>query len=187
MPGSTGKSGAKVGIRTRRPGLGCLLFVACVVLASCGISEVPGNVRNYMATREAKYPWTAEPIDEAHKQRLCQVLALDEKSPFCQPQAVVVTTELVEVVERRFPINKTLYEEVAQTLQGFPVAVEESVSPEGEVTSRSYAYLLTQFEGFCVYFDVDLKTSIVTHVDNTKAPGVFDGGIPTRCGPARGP
>lgn len=69
-------------------------------------------------------------------------------------------------------------------MQGFPVAIEESKSPEGDVTGRSYAYLLTQFEGFCVYFDVDLKTNIVTRIGNTKAPGIFDGPIPTRCGPA---
>ncbi len=163
-------------------GVGLLIWVFLV--SGCIVSEVPANVRRYQATRAARYPWTAEAIDEESKARLCAALELDPNNPFCQPGVQVATEDLMAVLRKRFPENKTSYEEVAKVLQGFPVVVEESINPEGEVTSRTYAYLLTQFEGFCVYFDVDLVTNTTIRIDNIKAPGVFDGPIPTRCGPA---
>ena len=164
--------------------IGMLLLVWVFLMSGCTVSEIPANVRRYQATRAARYPWTVEAIDEESKARLCAALQLSTRSPFCQPEVRVTVEELMPVLLKRFPENRTAYKEVATALQGFPVAIEESKSPEGDVTGRSYAYLLTQFEGFCVYFDVDLKTNIVTRIGNTKAPGIFDGPIPTRCGPA---
>jgi len=165
-------------------GMGGVVLLVWLFLASgCIVSEVPANVRRYQATRAARYPWTAEAIDEESKARLCAALELDPNNPFCQPGVQVATEDLMAVLRKRLPENKTSHEEVAKVLQGFPVVVEESITLEGEVTSRGYAYLLTQFEGFCVYFFVNLVTNTITRIDNTKAPGVFDGPIPTRCGP----
>jgi hypothetical protein len=76
---------------------------------------------------------------------------------------------------------------VAVALHAFPVAVEESKAPTGIITGRSYAYLLTQFRGFCTYFVVDLDTEAVERIDNTKTPGLSDGPIPEVCGPAMRP
>jgi len=164
--------------------MGVFLLVWVLLMTGCTVSEIPANVRRYQATRAARYPWTVEAIDEESKAHLCAALQLGTSSPFCQSGVRVTVEDLMPVLLKRFPESKTAYREVATALQGFPVAIEESTSPEGQVTGRVYAYLLTQFEGFCVYFVVDLETNIVTRVGNTKAPGIFDGPIPTRCGPA---
>jgi hypothetical protein len=154
--------------------------VACAVITlvgmplACNLSGIPANVRRYMDERAKRYPWVREPVDEEHKARLCAALGLDGSSPLCRPDSRVSVSDVVLAVQRRFPLNKTRYEEVAEALKGFPVAVEESRLPSGEVTSRRYAYHLTQFKGFCVYFYVDLETGIVDRIHNTKEPGIFD-------------
>ncbi|MBK6433344.1 hypothetical protein [Candidatus Amarolinea dominans] len=159
----------------------------CVIgLAGCGLAQIPDNIHRYETRQAARYPWTVEAINEEHKTKLCQALQLEINDPFCQAGARVTTTELMHAVKQRFPVNRTTYPEVATALQGFPVAVEESKLPTGEVTSRSYAYLLTQFHGFCTYFDINLDTQVVERIDNTKAPGLSDGPIPEVCGPAMG-
>jgi hypothetical protein len=137
-----------------------------------------------MEDRAQRYPWVREPVDEEHKARLCAALELGPESPLCQHDTSISAYDVVIAVEQRFPVGKTQYEEVTEALQGFPVVVEESRLPDGQVTSRGYAYLLTQFEGFCVDFYVDLDTNVVDRIDNSKAPGIFDGPIPEKCGPA---
>ena len=175
------------------PGWGKARLAICgllltINLTGCALTQIPDNVRRYETRQAARYPWTVEPIDEESKAKLCQALQLTADDRFCQPGVRVTTTHLMQVVEQRFPINRTSYAEVATALQNFPVAVEESKSPAGAVTSRSYAYLLTQFRGFCTYFDVNLDTQVVERIDNTKAPGFFDGwSIPEVCGPAMRP
>jgi hypothetical protein len=157
----------------------------CVIyLAGCGLAQIPDNIRRYETRQAARYPWTVEAIDEEHKAKLCQALQLAANERFCQVGGRVTTTELMQAVKQRFPVDQTTYPEVAVALQDFPVAVEESKSPTGIVTGRSYAYLLTQFRGFCTYFVVNLDTQAVERVDNTKAPGLSDGPIPEVCGPA---
>jgi len=161
-----------------------LLCVIC--LAGCSLAQIPDNIRRYETRQAARYPWTVEAIDAEHKVRLCQALQLGTNAPFCQAGARVTTTELMQVVKQRFPVNRTTYPDVATALQDFPVAVEESKSPTGTVTGRRYAYLLTQFRGFCTYFNVNLNTQIIDRIYNTQAPGLSDGPIPEVCGPALG-
>jgi len=165
-----------------------LCGLLCVIwLAGCDLAQIPDNIHRYETRQAARYPWTVEAIDEEHKAKLCRALQLKAEDPFCQADVRVTTTELMQAVTQRFPVNRTTYPEVAVALQGFPVAVEESKSPAGTVTGRSYAYLLTQFRGFCTYFVVNLDTQAVERVDNTKTPGLSDGPIPEVCGPAMRP
>ncbi|MBM4429709.1 MAG: hypothetical protein FJ026_05075 [Chloroflexi bacterium] len=161
-----------------------ILAICSLLLAGCSLCQIPGNIQRSMEKRAQRYPWVREPVDEEHKARLCVALGLETSHPLCQTGSRVSAGDVVTAVAERFPVNKTRYKEVAQALDGFPVCVEESRLPRGEVTGRSYVYLLTQFEGFCVYFDVDLETNIVDRIGNTKAPGIFDGPIPEKCGPA---
>ena len=161
-------------------------LVCIVYLVGCGLAQIPDNIHRYETRQAARYPWTVEAIDEEHKAKLCQALQLQVEDPFCQAGERVTTTELMEAVAQRFPVNQTPYPEVATALQDFPVVVEESKLPTGIVTSRRYAYLLTQFRGFCTYFDVHLDTQVVERIGNTKAPGLSDGPIPEVCGPAMG-
>jgi hypothetical protein len=155
-------------------------------LAGCGLAQIPDNIHRYETRQATRYPWTVEAIDEEHKAKLCQALQLKTDDRFCQAGARVTTTELMQAAKQRFPVNRMTYPEVAVALHDFPVAVEESKLPSGIVTSRRYAYLLTQFRGFCTYFDVNLDTEVVERIGNTKTPGLSDGPIPEVCGPALG-
>jgi hypothetical protein len=92
----------------------------------------------------------------------------------------VFARDLFEVLQERFPENKTSYSEIAEVLAGYPVGVEESTSPDGTVTSRVYVYLLTEFDGFCVYFGTtDLHSEIIERV---YASSLGSGPSPTTCG-----
>lgn len=164
--------------------LSSLLCVMC--LAGCGLAQIPDNIHRYETRQAARYPWTVEAIDEEYKARLCQALQLKAEDPFCQAGERVTTTELMEAVVQRFPVNRTASADVTIALRDFPMVIEESKLPTGAVTGRTYAYLLTQFRGFCTYFNVNLDTHIVDRIWNTKAPGLSDGPIPEVCGPALG-
>jgi hypothetical protein len=164
-----------------------LCGLICVIgLAGCALAQIPDNIRHYETRQAARYPWTVEGIDGEHKAKLCRALQLKAEDSFCQAGTPVTTTELMQAVEQQFPVNETPYLEVAAALQDFSVVVEESKSPSGVVTSRCYAYLLTQFRGFCTYFYVGLDTKVVERIGSTKTPGLFDGPIPQACGPAMG-
>ena len=164
--------------------LGSLVCAMC--LAGCGLAQIPDNIHRYETRQAARYPWTVEAIDEEYKARLCQALQLKAEDPFCQAGERVTTTELMEAVVQRFPVNRTASADVTIALRDFPMVIEESKLPTGAVTGRTYAYLLTQFRGFCTYFNVNLDTHIVDRIWNTKAPGLSDGPIPEVCGPALG-
>lgn len=177
LKSSTFSAGGKV--RSALCGLICVMF-----LAGCGLAQIPDSIHRYETRQAARYPWTVKAIDEEHKAKLCQALRLKSNDLFCQAETRVTTTELMQTVQQRFPVNRTTYSEVATALQDFPVVVEESKSPTGMVTGRRYAYLLAQFRGFCTYFEVNLDTQTVNRIYNTKAPGLSDGPIPEVCGPA---
>lgn len=159
-------------------------LLCAICLAGCDLAQIPDNVHLYEMRQAARYPWTVEAIDEGHKTELCRALQLKAADPFCQTDTRVTTTELMQAVTQRFPVNRTTYPEVAIALQNFPVVVEESKSPTGTVTGRRYAYLLTQFRGFCTYFNINLDTQIIDRIYNTQVPGLSDGPIPEVCGPA---
>lgn len=172
---------------TRRVRIIMVALVMVFFVTGCGLAEIPENVRRNEALSATRYPWTAASIDEESKAKLCHALQLDANDVLCRPGEDARAADLMRAVQQRFPVKRTQYREVENVLQEFPKVVEESRSPEGVVTGRTYAYLLTQFKGFCVYFDVNLNTDVVDRVDNTKAPGIFDGPIPEVCGPAMRP
>lgn len=161
-------------------------LVCAMYLAGCGLAQIPDNIHRYETRQAARYPWTVEAIDEEYKATLCQALQLKAEDPFCQAGERVTTTELMEAVAQRFPVNRTASADVTTALRDFPMVIEESKLPTGAVTGRTYAYLLTQFRGFCTYFNVNLDTQIVDRIWNTKTPGLSDGPIPEVCGPAMG-
>lgn len=176
MPNSFGgKVSAALG------GLVCALW-----LAGCGLAPIPDNIHRYETRQAARYPWTVEAIDEAHKAKLCQALQLKADDSFCQVGARVTTTELMQVVTQAFPVNRTAFADVTTALRDFPMVVEESKLPTGAVTGRTYTYLLTQFKGFCTDFNLNLETQTLDRIWNTKVPGLSDGPIPEVCGPALG-
>ena len=156
-------------------------------LAGCEVAQIPDNIRGYETRQAVRYPWTVEGIDEEHKAKLCRALQLQIDDGFCQVGARVTTTELMQAVQQRFAVDRTTYPEVAEALRDFPAAVEESTSPTGTVTGRRYAYMLTQFRGFCTYFEVNPDTQVVERVYNTKTPGLSDGPTALVCGPAMHP
>ena len=163
----------------------CGLFgVLCLV--GCGLAQISDNIHRYETRQATRYPWTVGAIDEEHTARLCQALQLKADDGFCQAEARVTTTELMEAVTQRFPVNRTASADVTAALRNFPMVIEESKLPTGTVTGKTYAYLLTQFRGFCTYFNVNLDTQIIDRIWNTKAPGLSDGPIPEVCGPALG-
>ena len=88
-------------------------------LVGCGLAQIPDNIHRYETRQAARYPWTVEAIDEEHKAKLCQALQLQVEDPFCQAGERVTTTELMEAVAQRFPVNQTPYPEVATALQDF--------------------------------------------------------------------
>lgn len=110
--------------------IGMFLLVWVLLITGCTVSEIPANVRRYQATQAARYPWTVEAIDEESKAHLCAALQLGTSSHFCQPGVWVTVEDLLPVLLKRFPESKTAYKEVATALQGFPVVVEESKSPD---------------------------------------------------------
>lgn len=171
--------------RFKQPWVGTMIsLLVMFFISACALNQVPGNIQRDQATRVARYPWIVEPVDEEHKAKLRVALNLDTTSSVCQPDQRVMISDLYLILEERFPIDSTPYEAVAQALRDFPVVVEESTLPDGTVTGRTYAYLLTQFEGYCSYFYVDLEKNTVNRIDNSKAPGMFDGPTPVKCGPA---
>jgi hypothetical protein len=115
------------------------------------------------------HPWAAQPLQPATKEYFCRQLGLANDHPICQPNRDVFAADLVPVLEERFPVNQTPFSEVAAILKGYPVQAEESKLPDGTVTSKRYAYLLTEYDGFCVYFSIrDVQSDIVARISSTS-------------------
>ena len=128
--------------------------------------------------RPANRPWEKQPISRDTKEYFCTKFSLPATHPVCNPEKEVYANDLIPIVEQRFPENQILYSEVSEVLSGYPFSIDESKPPGGPVTSRTYEYLLTEFDGVCMRFSIrDLQTGIVSRVYP-----VWD----EMCGPARG-
>jgi len=115
--------------------------------------------------RPANRPWATQPLRLETKEYFCTKFGLPSTHPVCQPERDVFAKDLIPIVEQRFPANTTSYAEVAETLDGYPVGVEESKLPDGTVTGRSYVYLLTEFDGFCTEFVMnDIQAEMVERI-----------------------
>jgi hypothetical protein len=161
--------------RVAKQCVGAGLLVSLLGISGCGKSKLWSNIQRARATYVARYPWVEKPIDEEHQSKLCEALQLPSDNPFCKRPGKTHVATLMKMLEARFPINETRYDEVAQALHEFPWVKQESVYPGGTVTSRCYAYQLTQFQNFCVYFEVNLGTNVVEEIDCTLASGLSDG------------
>ena len=141
--------------------------------------------REAAATAEAeRYPWTVHPISEESKQALCEALDLPAEDPFCEPGRPVKHWDVYRKVKKLFPPG-TPYEEVEAKLGRFPHVKEESRQPDGTLVGLWYVYQLTEYEGACIYFEIDPNGAIVKNVDATRR----DTSAPqrTKCGPADKP
>jgi hypothetical protein len=115
-----------------------------------------------------KHPWLVQPVQPETKTFFCEKLDLEADHSVCEPDKNVLASDLLRVLQQQFPEEETLYSEVEQVLEGYPVEAEESKTPDGTVTSRRYVYLLTEFDGFCVYFYTDLQTGMVTRIGSSS-------------------
>jgi hypothetical protein len=160
------------------------LLVLMLFLSSFG--GLCGTLR---PTSNPEHPWAAQPLQPETKEYFCRKLGLANDHPICQPNRDVFAADLVPVLEERFPVNQTPYSEVAAVLKGFPAQAEESKLPDGTVTSRVYAYLLTEYDGFCVYFGIrDIQSEIVERIFSSSI-GSVQPQIPAlhpRCGRNQG-
>jgi hypothetical protein len=155
-------------LQTRRQRWALLLLITVLlwssVAASCALFGPDPEIAR-------KHPWVVQPIRPETKEYFCTKLDLPSTNAVCQVDKEVLTKDLLPVLQEKFPINQTPYSVVAETLKGYPVEVEESTLPDGTVTSRAYAYLLTEFDGFCVDFYVDIQTNIVKRIGSSNPSG----------------
>ncbi len=150
---------------------GAAIFIAAIGWACAWLQVDPETAQ--------KYPWLVQPVCPETKAYFCERLELDSDHPVCQPDRSVLAVDLLRTLQERFPVGETAYSEVEAVLSGYPVEAEESVTPDGTVTGRRYVYLLTEFDGFCVYFYTDLQTGAVTRIGSTS---IGSGPSPTVCG-----
>jgi hypothetical protein len=130
-------------------------------------------------TSNPEHPWAAQPLQLRTTNYFCNRLGLTSDNPVCQSNRDVFAADLVPALEQRFPVNQTPYSEVAKVLQGYPVQTEESKLPDGTITSRTYAYLLTEYDGFCVYYTMtDIQNEFVGRIGSTS---IGSGPIPDAC------
>lgn len=153
---------------------GAVIFTAVMGLACSWLQVDPETAQ--------KHPWLVEPVRPETKAYFCERLDLDSAHPVCQANRNVLALDLLRALQERFPVNETPYSEVEEALSGYPVEVEESKTPDGTVTGRRYVYLLTEFDGFCVYFYTDLQTGTVTRIGSTS---IGSGPSRTVCGSLR--
>jgi hypothetical protein len=144
------------------------LFWSSVALACSWLDTNPAQ----------EHPWIAQPLQLKTTNYFCNKLGLTSDNPICQPNRDVFAADLVPALEQRFPINQTPYSEVAEVLRDYPVQAEESKLPDGTVTSKRYAYLLTEYDGFCVDFYVDVNSNMIKRIG---ASSIGSGPTPDTC------
>jgi len=160
--------------------IGLAALIVCIGL-TCGWVALGQEI----VRRDAElFPWVGQPISEDSKASLCDTLMLEPKHSLCKPDSVVYAPDIVPVLQKKFPPYRTTYTQVVETLAGYPTRVEESVLPDGTVTSKGLAYQLTDFDGFCVSFYVDLKSGMI---DRIGATTIEDTAAPSPCIPKQGP
>jgi hypothetical protein len=149
------------------------MVITCVVSLSCSLFQTdPEEAR--------KYPWLTQPVRAETKAYFCEKLKLPADDPVCRVDHDTFAADLAHILEEKFPIGQTSYSEIAETLKGYPVEVQESKSTQGTVTSKMYVYLLTEFDGFCVFFGTtDLQREKIERIFSSS---VGSGPTPTTCG-----
>lgn len=159
------------------------LTIATIIVLAIGLSCLSNFTLQPDSDTAQKYPWLVEPIQRDTQIYFCEQLNLGPDNAVCSPNHSVRAIQLVQVLQARFLSKETRYSEIAKDLSGYPVEAEESTLPDGTVTSRAYVYLLTEFDGFCVYFYIrDLQTEVV---DRISSSSVGSGPSPTVCGSNR--
>jgi len=152
--------------------LAALALVGAVGMACCAWLQADPDTAG-------KYPWLVQPVRAETKAYFCEKLELSGEHSVCRPESDVLAADLLRALQERFRVGRTPYSEVEAALAGYPVEVSESKTPDGTVTSRRYVYLITEFDGFCVYFYTDLQTGAVTRIGSSS---VGSGPTPTVCG-----
>jgi len=154
------------------------LVLACV---GCGQLAASSEQNEERATWEAeKYPWAFYPISEESKASLCQALELPADDEICQEGIEVRHQDVFNKIKEIFPVNETSYDKVAEKLEEFPNSTEESRRPDGTLVSLRHVYRLTEYEGACIYFQIDLDDK--NTVTRIYATSLGSGPTPTACG-----
>jgi hypothetical protein len=165
--------------RAKKSRRGLLLLAIMIVLlvsTSCSLFQPSSE-------ETQKYPWLTQPIQAKTKVYFCEKLQLSADHPVCRVDNNTFAVDLAHVLEEKFPVNQTFYSEVVEVLNGYPVEVENTKTPDGTVTARRYVYLLTEFDGFCTYFSTtDLQSE---RVERFYSSSVGSGPTPTVCGSAK--
>lgn len=161
--------------RLRKHYRGLFLLVLILVMSSFG-----GLCGTLQPTANPEHPRAAQPLQPETEEYFYRQLGLASDHPVCQPSRDVYAADLVPVLEEHFPVNQTFYSEVAEVLNGYPVEVENTKTPDGTITAKRYVYLLTEFDGFCMYFSTtDLQSE---RVERIYSSSLGSGPTPTTCG-----
>lgn len=160
-----------------------LAVFAGVFMSGCQHFGKAQQALSIAATREAeRYPWAVYPIKEESKRKICDALQLPQHDIFCQPGNPVDHWDVYEKIVEVFPPGRTAYREVELALGEFPHVTEEARLPDGTLTSLTYVYQLTEYEGACVYFDIDDSLTTIEKISATKRDILSP--QRTKCGPA---
>lgn len=160
-----------------------LLILLLFLLFAIGCFGQTAEERRANATLQAeRYPWVVYPISEESRQELCEVLDSPEWSKLCRENTEALHKHVLDEVQRRFPVDETSYSEIEAVLGDFPHKVEESRRPNGELVSLRHVYRLTNYEGACIYFHMNLENPDM--LSRIGSSGLGTGPSSTRCGPA---
>jgi len=139
------------------------------------------DYRSDIATRQVEYPWHYYPLSEESKQALCRALMLPQEHKMCRHGVDVMFREAVSVLRETFPEGNTPYSLVEERLGGFPHIKQQTDDYIGHLNSIDYVYQITEYEGACVFFQIDLNDLETvdriysSHLENSQ------GGPPTKC------
>lgn len=158
-----------------------ILFLPLLLMIGCS-GRTAEERRAYATWQAEQYPWAFYPISEESKRELCEVLALPDNDVLCLEWTKILHKEVVDKIERTFPVEETSYAEIEAVLGNFPHSVEESRQPNGNLVGLWYVYRLTEYEGACIYFQIDLGD--METVKEISSNGLGTGPGPTQCGPA---
>lgn len=157
-----------------------LLTIVLTLFVACS-GKTAEERRAYATWQAEQYPWAFYPISQESKNELCQVLELSTDDELCQTGTEILHKNVVEKVQELFPVDATNYAEVEAKLRDFPHSVEESRQPNGNLVGLRHVYRLTEYEGACIYFQINLNDSQTVERIYSTSLGTAPG--PTRCGP----
>lgn len=161
-----------------------VLIAVLVILFSsgCGAAEFIEDVKIAKTRRAEEHPWAVYPISEESKQKLCEALELAADDWFCRPGSEVDHNNVYRKIREVFPVGKTLYPDVEAKLGSFPHLLEENTNDDGELIGLWYIYRLSEYQGACIYFRIDLEDRLT--VDEIFASNLGSSGTaPPVCGP----